>query len=131
MAEPRAGEGTEGAAPGAEAGGIGSVLYKLALAGVGALILAQEELEAAWKRTRRERGEDGAEAPEEQRDGAAEAPAAAPGDPPRPDGTTVRSQIDAAIGRVLRTLPIPSREEVDQVAARLDDLEAKADAAGR
>ncbi|MCO5169171.1 MAG: hypothetical protein M9894_22740 [Planctomycetes bacterium] len=107
-----------------EAKGIGSVLYKLALAGVGALILAQEELEAAWKRTRGERAEGGDGEPAAP-EGAAAEPAPDPG---QPDGSRVRAQIDAAIGRVLRTLPIPTREEVDGIAARLDELEARADA---
>ena len=123
---------------GAEPGGIGSVLYKLALAGVGALILAQEEIEAAWKRARGER-EDGAEAAADVVTGGeaagAEATSAegAPGQtddgaaarPGAPDGTRVWLQIDAAIGRVLRTLPIPTRDEVNEVASKLEALAAR------
>ncbi len=131
--EPKAAEG------GPDAGGIGSMLYKLALAGVGALILAQEEIEAAWKRTRGERqdgepeggehaaaGGDGA-ADEEAAEGAATTPPA----PGAPDGTRVWNQIDAAIGRVLRTLSIPSREEVEALGDRLEALAARIEARSR
>jgi hypothetical protein len=129
MVEDR--NGTDGAVDGAakdagtpaEGRGLGSVLYKVGLAGVGALILAQEEIEAAWRRARGEKGE-----------GAGDAPAPAPaqtktGDTAetKPDGTRVSAQIDGAIGRVLRSLSIPTRDEVTAVEARIDALMAKLD----
>lgn len=137
-----AASGAEAPGPGGpNAGGLGSVLYKLALAGVGALILAQEEIEAAWKRARGERGEgdedagdDGTGAPT---NGAqAQEPAAADGadraDRAAPDGTRVWLQIDAAIGRGLRSLPmIPTREEVDELANKVEALAARIEARSR
>lgn len=134
---PTPDQGGANAPPKARAG-IGSRLYKLALAGVGALILAQEEIEAAWKRARREpapagddAGGDGAGG-----DGAGDRASAAaePTDEKAaeaPDGSRVWQQIDAAIARVLRTLPIPTREEVDAVSARLDELAARIEARSR
>lgn len=128
MAEDRDGsdgaEAKEAGTPSAEGRGLGSVLYKVGLAGVGALILAQEEIEAAWRRARGEKGEGAAE-------GAASAPAqttTGDGADAKPDGTRVSAQIDGAIGRVLRSLSIPTRDEVDAVSARIDDLMAKLDA---
>jgi hypothetical protein len=130
MAEDR--NGADGSADGAaksetpaaaEGRGLGSVLYKVGLAGVGALILAQEEIEAAWRRAREKKGEgasDGPPPPAQTTTGdTAET---------KPDGSRVSAQIDGAIGRVLRSLSIPTRDEVDAVSARIDALLAKLDA---
>lgn len=137
-AGPTAAEGGPTAAEGGpDAGGIGSMLYKLALAGVGALILAQEEIEAAWKRTRGERQEgesEGGEQAATEGGGAAheaEGAATTPPSPGAPDGTRVWNQIDAAIARVLRTLSIPAREDVDAVADKLEALAARIEARSR
>lgn len=133
-------------APGAGVeGGIGSVLYKLALAGVGALILAQEEIEAAWKRARGDRpegaegvdGADGADPAAQTVDNSGRADGneeqASPSDDASgaPDGSRVWLQIDAAIGRMLSTLPIPSRDEVEEVKNKLDALAARIEARSR
>lgn len=138
MAEEHQADGAAGAAGGGEAAkqarGLGSVLYKVGLAGVGALILAQEEIEAAWRRARGEKGEGAApaeasaEAPEAKAADAEAAAAEAQAASRRPDGSRVAAQIDGAIGRMLRALDIPTRDEVDAVAARIEALTAKLDA---
>lgn len=137
--ESKNGGSPEGARDGDGASGIGSFVYKLALAGVGALMLAQEEIEAAWKRTRGERG-DGAEGAPSP-DGGAPAPAAATDDAPSPqvqvttpgspDGSRVWLQIDQAIGRVLRSLNIPTRDEVNQIGTKIDALVERLEARDR
>lgn len=137
------GAGAGAAPPVGDAGaapvGISSVLYKLALAGMGALVLAQDELEAAWKRARGERAEaEGPGAPDgsEPRDEGAATPGEGRGDEQADaypagvvdsaaDGARVRLQIDTVIGRVLRTLSIPTRDEVEEVSKKLDALAAR------
>jgi hypothetical protein len=126
---------TNGAADAGAEGGLGSVLYKVALAGVGALILAQEELEAAWRRARGERA-DG-----EPSTSTGEAPApsveaggeASPGEAGAgaPDGNRLWTQVDAAIGRFLRGLSIPTRDEIDALSSKVDELAARIDAHAR
>jgi hypothetical protein len=117
------------------AGGIGSFVYKLALAGVGALMLAQEEIEAAWKRTRRDSPTDGTSPSAAAVDGAA--PAAEPAQEVQasttgsPDGSRVWLQIDQAIGRVLRSLNIPTRDEVNQIGTKIDALVERLEARDR
>lgn len=126
------GASPEGAA-GDGQGGIGSFVYKLALAGVGALMLAQEEIEAAWKRTRKERGEEAAVSadgatPAAEEEAAPEVQSSTTGSP---DGSRVWLQIDQAIGRVLRSLNIPTRDEVNQIGTKIDALVAKLEARDR
>jgi hypothetical protein len=134
--ESKNGGSPEGARDGDGASGIGSFVYKLALAGVGALMLAQEEIEAAWKRTRGERG-DGAEGEASPNGGE---PAGTEGTPPpevqvttpgSPDGSRVWLQIDQAIGRVLRSLNIPTRDEVNQIGTKIDALMERLEARDR
>lgn len=136
--ESKNGASPEAARDGEGASGIGSFVYKLALAGVGALMLAQEEIEAAWKRTRRERG-DGAEG-EASPNGGEPAGAATDGSPSpevqvttpgSPDGSRVWLQIDQAIGRVLRSLNIPTRDEVNQIGTKIDALVERLEARDR
>src|SRR5687768_8499126 len=87
-------------------GGIGSVIYKMTLAGVGALMLAQEEIEAAWKKRGAEKGEATDAKPE---------PAPKAG---APDGTRVSNQIDGSITRFLKTLAIPTRDELAALSTK-------------
>lgn len=106
-------------------GGLGAVLYKMALAGVGALMLAQEEIEAAWKKRGAEKGATDAPAEPKAAEGKPEAKAAAPG---APDGTRVSAQIDGAIGRFLKTLAIPTRDELAAMSEKIEALSKKLDA---
>lgn len=89
--------------------GFGSALYKLALAGVGAVVMAQEELESAWKKTR----PDGVKAdkPEPKAEKAEDA-----------KGGGWAAHIDGAISKVLRSLSIPTRDQVDELSRRIDAL---------
>lgn len=111
--------GGAGPAKEAEAGsvvtrsGLGSALYKLALAGVGAVMIAQE---GAFKK------KEGPDVPRDA-DGQTEQEKA--------EGRGFAPAIDAAIGRVLRTLSIPTRDEVEALGRRIDDLARAIDARRR
>jgi hypothetical protein len=94
-------------------GGFGSTLYKLALAGVGAVMIAQE---GAFKK------KEGPEVPRDA-DGQTEQEKA--------EGRGFAPAIDAAIGKVLRTLSIPTRDEVEALGKRIDDLARAIDARRR
>jgi hypothetical protein len=96
-------------------GGFGSALYKLALAGVGAVMIAQE---GAFKSKSKEE----ADAPRDA-DGQTEQE--------RAEGRGFAPTIDAAIGRVLRTLSIPTRDEVEALGKRIDELARAVDARRR
>jgi hypothetical protein len=104
-------------------GGIGSVIYKFALAGIGALMLAQEEIEAAWKKRGADKSATGEAAPAD--------PNAKPEPAPKagaPDGTRVSAQIDGAITRFLKTLAIPTRDELAALSTKIEALSKKLDA---
>lgn len=107
--EPRDGEG-----PGAERtlpGVFGRLFTKLALAGVGGVILAQEEITEFFRRG--DRRPEGAEA-----EGRASPVAAdGEGDPPRRT-----DWVDVTIDKVLGTLNLPSRAEVDELTRKIDRL---------
>jgi hypothetical protein len=108
---------TPGGDGAADTGGIGVVLYKLALAGVGALLLAQEELEVAWKK--RAASGDGAGAPEARPKTVSEA-----------DAVETKARIDGTIGRALRSLSIPTRADVEGIDQRIDAIQKRMDALG-
>lgn len=106
--------GADPAGP-ATRGGLGSALYKLALAGVGAVMIAQE---GAFRSK-----------PKEE----ADAPRDANGqtEQERAEGRGFAPMIDAAIGRVLRTLSIPTRDEVEALGQKIDELARTIDARRR
>ncbi len=98
----------EGASP-----GVGRFLYRLALAGVGGLVLAQEEIAGVLRGREDEGSGESADEPTER-------------DAPAPAVT----HVDATIDRVLRSLNAPTRADVDEVARRIDELAAKVEALG-
>ena len=137
MGEPegtREGERAEAPAGETEAErGVGTFLYRMALAGVGALVLAQEELEGRLRKLRGREGqtEDPASGEGPTAEGAAAASAAAPG--PAAEETaeesaearkkkTLAGHIDATVSRVLHSLNVPTRGEVEELTRRLEEL---------
>lgn len=109
-------EGTPaGDRAGAEQPGVGRFLYRLALAGVGGLMLAQEEIAGMLRREREGEGSD----PEQ--DAAAEAEEA------RVEGEA-GDRVDHTITKVLRGLSVPSRVEVDALREAVDALEEQVEA---
>lgn len=110
---PPSDPGSADTGPVATKGGLGSALYKLALAGVGAVMIAQE---GAFKK------KEGPEVPRDA-DGQTEQEKA--------EGRGFAPAIDAAIGKVLRTLSIPTRDEVEALGKRIDDLARAIDARQR
>lgn len=123
--EPEDGESGDGEASG-ESGaraqgprGVGRLIYKLALAGVGGVIFAQEEISDFFRR-----GADGAiEGPEQREQDGDDEPAQEPaaGTP----GHRWTERVDLGIDRVLRTLSVPSRADVDELSRRVDALAAR------
>lgn len=101
--------------------GFGSALYKLALAGVGAVVLAQEELETAWKKARPE-GAKAGDKPEPKADKADKADRAEDA-----KGGGWAAHIDGAISKVLRSLSIPTRDEVDELSRKIEALSRAVD----
>jgi hypothetical protein len=86
--------------------GVGRFLYRLALAGVGSVVLAQEELSGLFKR---------AESDEEDEESA--------------EGKSVNdagsNSVNATIDRVLHTFNLASRNDVDELTQKIDELTAK------
>lgn len=124
MAEPDRGATPTGDAPADaakadEKKGLGSALYKLALAGVGAVVMAQEELETAWKKARPGDKPEKADRPEKT-DKPTERPEKA--DKPEKAEAGWAAHIDGAISKVLRSLSIPTRAEVEELSRRIDAL---------
>lgn len=119
--------------------GVGTFLYRMALAGVGALVLAQEELEGRLRKLRGERGEGAAAADGAPAAGEGSAPDEAPpkaddqaedaeprasrhteaATPPR---RTLAEHIDVTVSRVLQSLHVPTRGEVDELARRVEEI---------
>ena len=91
--------------------GVGKFLYRLALAGVGGLILAQEEISNRFRRPEGE-GEPSGELKEDS-------------SPREAEGTT---HVEATIDRFLDTLNLPRRTEVDELNRMVDELTAKVEA---
>lgn len=130
MGEPegtREGERAEAPAGETEAErGVGTFLYRMALAGVGALVLAQEELEGRLRKLRGREGQGegaGEGAPVE----AASAPEQAAEDGPEESAEarkkkTLAGHIDATVSRVLHSLNVPTRGEVEELTRRLEEL---------
>ena len=113
--------GAEGAAP--DASGKkkrGGLLYKLALASVGGVILAQEEITSFFRR------DPGQPAPEsgEALDGVdSDAGEVEPSEPAPPEPTPETADwIDATINQVLKTLSVATRGEVQSLQHEVDDL---------
>lgn len=88
--------------------GVSGLFYKLALAGVGGILLAQEEITGLLKRSPSD-GEEPEQA--EATDGCDSESKKAKAD-----------RVDATIDRVLRTLNVPSRTDVDELSERIDHL---------
>ena len=87
------------------------LFYKLALAGVGGVMLAQEEIGNFLRR-------DGQKAPPEE-------PSSDQG---VPLGDATADRVDATITRVLATFNVPSRADVDDLTARIAELIAQVEA---
>jgi hypothetical protein len=100
--------------------GMGGFLYRLALAGVGGLMLAQEEI-ASVLHGHREDEEAAEEAPQEEARAEGEGSAEPEDDRDSPG----LIQLDATIHQVLRTFNVPSRAEVDEISRRIDELTAR------
>ena len=114
-AEDVAADDPEGAAA-----GVSSLLYKVALAGVGGVMLAQEEIARVLRPRKepREPSEEGAPL-DEAADGSAGADDDADHDAEREE------RFDVAIDRVLRTLKLPSRSDVDELGRAVAALERR------
>ncbi len=116
MSEPAGDEvAGEGAEEDAASGGVGSLLYKVALAGVGGVMLAQEEI-ARVLRPRKEPAEPSDEGAPLQAEAGAEE---------RAEQDEGEERFDAAIDRVLRTLKLPSRSDVDELGRAVAALERR------
>ncbi|MGE0711369.1 MAG: hypothetical protein AB7N76_30410 [Planctomycetota bacterium] len=92
----------------------GGLFYKIALAGVGGVMLAQEELASFFRKTERPAEES---APEEE---SSEEQA------PLPEGG--HDWLDTTIDRVLHTFNVPSRADVDALAREVAALSARLEA---
>lgn len=126
--------------------GVGGYLYRLALAGVGAVMLAQEELEARFKRrveTPSQEGEplpvgkvpsDDASISDEALVGPSDDEGEGEGDEGDSDGDedgekkgVFFSQIDATVASFIHKL-VPSRAEIDALTQEIDALAAEVEA---
>lgn len=94
--------------------GVGRFLYRLALAGVGSVVLAQEEISGLF---RRPDGSEGSEDGSNVEDGV---------DPDADDPAT--RHMYATVDRVLHTFNLPSRGDVDELTQKIDALAAKVEA---
>lgn len=95
--------------------GVGTFLYRMALASVGALVLAQEELENRFRKLRGAGGpEESAAPPVEER-----APEGAADGKPR---RTLAEHIDQTVNRVLHSLHVPTRGDVEDLSRRVEEL---------
>jgi len=92
--------------------GVGSLFYKVALAGVGGVMLAQEEIANLLRRKSDDESPGEGEAGDSGDSGASQAP-------PEPTG------VEVTIDRVLHTLHLPSRADVDALSRALDELERR------
>ena len=125
--------------------GVGGYLYRLALAGVGAVMLAQEELEARFKRRVETPSQEGEPLPRgASASSGASAPAGASASDEAPvgpsgeddgsldeDGEPKRgaffSQIDFTVASFIHKL-VPGRAEMDALAQQIDALAAEVEA---
>ncbi|MBL4849838.1 MAG: hypothetical protein JKY65_30285 [Planctomycetes bacterium] len=101
----------EGGSDGKKRGGL---LYKLALASVGSVMLAQEEISSFFRRDPNEPPRDPSE------------PAGKP--LPLKASPDAEDRIDSTINRVLASLAVASRDQVSALNAEVDALEAKIEA---
>lgn len=116
--------------------GVGGYLYRLALAGVGAVMLAQEELEARFKRRVETPSQEGAPLP--PGDPSAAGPSSDEGSisdqgrvsdeaPTEPARGAFFSQIDETVATFLKKL-VPGRAEMDALTAEIEALTAEVEA---
>lgn len=114
--------GGEGAAP--DASGKkkrGGLLYKLALASVGGVILAQEEITSFFRRDPEAPAPESGDGPEGTESDAGEVEPAAEPAPAEPTPETA-DWIDATINQVLKTLSVATRGEIQSLQHEVDDL---------
>lgn len=97
--------------------GVGGFLYKLALAGVGGLLLAQEEITGMLRR--------GTPPPADAEAGSADGDASGEAAATASDEAPACEPVDATVDRVLRTLNVPSRAQVDELSRAVDALAAR------
>ncbi len=105
--------------------GVGGLLYKVALAGVGGVMLAQEEIARVLRPRRAAPGEEGeaaADPASAEPQPAADAAEASASDP---IPAAAVDRFDVAIERVLRTLKLPSRGDVDELGRAVAALEVR------
>lgn len=124
--------------------GVGGYLYRLALAGVGAVMLAQEELETRFKRRVETPSQEGEPLPQgvvasnpahasdealvaTPSDGDAEDEGGEDGEPRR---GAFFSQIDFTVASFIHKL-VPGRAEMDALAQQIDALAAEVEALKR
>jgi len=122
--------------------GVGGYLYRLALAGVGAVMLAQEELEARFKRRVETPSQEGEPLPQDAVADAERSPSdealVGPTDDDDAeedeDGDPKRgaffSQIDFTVASFIHKL-VPGRAEMDALAKQIEDLAAEVEALKR
>jgi hypothetical protein len=97
--------------------GVGRFLYRLALAGVGSVVLAQEEISGLFRRSEDSDEDEGSEeepSSDDDDSGAANDPAT--------------RHMYATVDRVLHTFNLPSRGDVDELTQKIDALAAKVEA---
>jgi len=107
---------------------LGTFLYRTALAGVGAFVMAQEEIEALLRKLV-ERGHlDQAEKERLLEETATHS---------EQERKTISAQVDATIRNVLGSIHVPTRDDVDdlsqrveKLAERIEALKAKREAGG-
>lgn len=92
----------------------GGLLYKLALASVGGVMLAQEEISKVFRRGERSEGGQGDQAERQ-------------GEPSVPDEPSAEAQafIEGTIDGTISGLSVPSRSEVDALAERIAQARAR------
>jgi hypothetical protein len=95
----------------------GGLLYKLALAGVGGVMLAQEEITSFFRRSE-------PTAVESDEGEVILVDAEEPRDPEE----CAAERIDTTIDRVLKTLNVPSRSDIDELSRRLETLTTRLEA---
>jgi poly(hydroxyalkanoate) granule-associated protein len=104
-------------------------LYRIAASGVGAFVLAQEEIEGRLKRLT-ERGNSTAESddandeaapPSEPSEESEEAEAV----PAKPERRPIGDYIDTTIANILHSVNMPSRGDLDELTQKIDALSEK------
>lgn len=105
--------------PTAKANPIGTFFTRLALAGVGAASMAQEEIEGMVRKLI-ERGD----LPADRHDEFVEQVT----QEREKERSKTMAHVDATVQRVLRSINLPTSDDVDALDAQLDDLLRRADA---